>query len=34
VFSGRVLTGGFNCFLGFEFHVGLECYGCFLTGRA
>jgi hypothetical protein len=26
--------GGFHCFLGFEFHVGFGCYGCFLAGRA
>jgi hypothetical protein len=31
---GEGFDGGFNCYLGFEFHVGFGCYGCFQAGRA
>jgi len=28
-----VFDGGFNCFLGFGFHIGFGCCGCFLVRR-
>jgi hypothetical protein len=30
---GDGFDGGFNYFLGFEFHVDFGCYRCFLVGR-
>jgi len=35
VLSGQVwmFDEGFNCFLGFGFHMGFGCCGCFLAER-